>query len=212
MVGLVTLGRMSWIRTSRGRFWSHGKRDLPFHKILFIQFLLSQTETIERSEKYGILGLVVCSDLSCDPCREKAPKVWRKPGGYFNGAPNFSMLCLFLQSHRCCEDTSERRDSYFHCTVVWVWWVCRLIVFCPSHCSKSRSLLVSSQPRADKLKVLPPGCSTLQAFCLPWYFQLPPLPQIPLGELLSGTQPANYQPLWKCHLHFLPLGTALPNH
>lgn len=42
------------------------------------------------------------------------------------------------------------------------------------------NLLVSSQLRADKLKVLPPGCSTLQAFCLPWYFQLPPRPKYPL--------------------------------
>lgn len=66
-------------------------------------------------------------------------------------------------------------------------------------------LTTKGRPADHVLTVLPPRCSTLQAFCLPWYFELSPRPQIPLAELLLGIQPANYQPLWNCHLHFPPL-------
>lgn len=160
MVGLSALGGMSWIRTSRGHFWSRGKRDLPFHTILFIQFLLSQIETIERSERYGILGLVVCSDLNRDPCRKK-----KHPKFGESQEDALTVLPIFL----CCDSCYSLRDAVktpqkegtptisIH-SGVSVLSVKTLVVFCPNHCSRTWSLLVSSQPRADQLTMFSQCC------------------------------------------------------
>lgn len=96
---------------------------------------------------------------------KKAADIWRKPGWDFKLHSQF-VYVLSLPT------VSEMLEGYLSGGNVRT-----LVVFRPSHWSKNvKSLdpLTTKNRAADHVPTLqPPGCSTLQAFGLPWYLQHP---------------------------------------